>query len=224
MEALVSRARETGILTVVDGAHAPGQIPLDLGALGADFYAGNCHKWVMAPKGAGFLHSQRENQSSLSPLVVSWGGEGSKGRGPSPFLDDHQWQGTRDISAFLSVPEAIRFMAEHDWDTVRRACGSLLDWAREALTEELGLAPVALGPATRPMQMAAFLLPSCPAVEVQRCLYDEHRIEVPVIPWNGASLLRISVQGYTTREDLEALLAALKSVLSLYRMGVKPPA
>lgn len=114
-------------------------------------------------------------------------------------------------------------MAEHDWGTVRQACGSLLGWAREARAEDLGLTPVAASPAPWPLQMAAFLLPACPAAEVQRCLYDEHRIEAPVIRWNGTSLLRISVQGYNAREDLEALLAALKRILPRYRTGVKRP-
>jgi isopenicillin-N epimerase len=218
VEPLVRRARGRGILTVVDGAHAPGQIPLDLGALGADFYAGNCHKWMMAPKGAGFLHARRDRQPLLKPLVVSWGGEGSKGPGPSPFLDDHEWQGTRDIAPFLAVPAAIRFMEEWNWDAVRRRCRSLLGWTRETLGEEMGLVPVG-STSPWPLQMAAFVLPKLPAAQVQRRLYDEHHIEVPVIPWNGRSLLRVSVQGYTTDDDLRALVAALSHVLPYCRRG-----
>lgn len=207
---LVRRAREEGILTVVDGAHAPGQIPLDLEALGADFYAGNCHKWMLAPKGAGFLHARRERQHLLKPLVISWGGEGGKGPGPSPFLDEHQWQGTRDIAAFLAVPAAIRFMEEHDWNVVRARCREFLDGFSERVERELGLQPLSSGPQPWPLQMRAFALPRCDGRALQQRLFDRWRIEVPVISWNGHSLLRVSVQGYTTDEDLDALVRALK--------------
>lgn len=205
---LVGRARERGILTVVDGAHAPGQIPLDLGALGADFYAGNCHKWMMAPKGAGFLYARRERQPLLQPLIVSWGGERSTGPGPSPFLDDHEWQGTRDIAPFLAVPAAIRFLEEHCGDAVRGQCRELLRAFGERAAG-LGLQPVGVGPESESLQMRAFSLPPCDARALQTRLLDRWRIEVPVIPWNGRSLLRVSVQGYTTSQDLEALVQAL---------------
>ena len=100
VEEICRRARQHGILTIVDGAHAPGQIPLDVGAVGADIYVGACHKWLCAPKGAAFLHPRREIQPWLEPLVVSWGWEG-KQPGESPFVDWHEWQGTRDVSAFF---------------------------------------------------------------------------------------------------------------------------
>ena len=209
----VRRARAEGILTVVDGAHAPGQIPLDLERVGADFYAGNCHKWMLAPKGAGFLHARRERQSLLKPLVVSWGGEGNKGPGPSTFLDDHQWQGTRDISPFLAVSAAIRFMEEHDWGAVRGRCRELLDAFSERAEGELGLQPVSSGPKPWSLQMRAFALPRCDGQALQQRLFDRWRIEVPVIPWNGHSLPRVSVQGYNTAHDLDVLTAALTEAL-----------
>ncbi|MDD5564177.1 MAG: aminotransferase class V-fold PLP-dependent enzyme, partial [Thermoanaerobaculaceae bacterium] len=109
---LIGRARERGILTVIDGAHAPGQIPLDLAALGADFYAGNCHKWMNAPKGSAFLYARAGAQPLLEPLVVSWGWRSDR-PGPSRFVDEHEWQGTRDVAAYLAVPAAIEFMREH---------------------------------------------------------------------------------------------------------------
>ncbi len=210
---LVRRAREEGILTVVDGAHAPGQIPLDLEALGADFYAGNCHKWMLAPKGAGFLHARRERQPLLKPLVVSWGGEGGKGPGPSPFLDDHQWQGTRDIAAFLAVPAAIRFMEERDWNVVRARCREFLDGFSERVQKEISLQPLSSGPDPWPLQMRAFALPPCDRRALQHRLFDRWHIEVPVIPWNGRFLLRVSVQGYNTAHDLDVFTAALTEAL-----------
>src|SRR5260221_8929116 len=100
------RAAQQGILTAIDGAHAPGQVDLDLDRLGADFYVGNCHKWLCAPVGAGFLYARPDRQPLLQPLVVSWGWQARK-PGPSPFLDYFEWIGTDDPAAFLSVPAAI---------------------------------------------------------------------------------------------------------------------
>jgi isopenicillin-N epimerase len=238
---LVHRAREAGIWSVIDGAHAPGQIPLDLAALGADFYAGNCHKWLCAPKGAGFLYARRELQPLLEPLVVSWGwnrdtqtSEGFKasevsdtagpgglldlGAGSSRFVEEQEWQGTLDPAAYLSVPAAIQFQAEHDWPQVRQECHELLREARRRI-EEYGRSmlrpyePICPDSPEWYAQMAAFPLPPCDGAELQRRLYDEYRVEVPVIEWNGRQLLRVSVQGYNTRQDVEALLKGLKALL-----------
>jgi isopenicillin-N epimerase len=209
---LIRRAREAGIITVIDGAHAPGQIPLDLEALGADFYSGNCHKWMMTPKGSAFLHARREVQHLLEPLVVSWGWESEKS-GPSQFVDHHEWQGTRDIAAFLAVPAAIKFMEEHDWPEVRRACHELVHYARQAITEVTGLAPITPDSSEWFSQMASFPLPVCDAEPLQRRLHDEFRIEVPVVTWNDRQFVRISAQGYNTRSDVDALLDALRALL-----------
>ena len=131
-------AREQGILTVVDGAHVPGQIHLNLEETGADFYTGNLHKWLCAPKGAGFLYARSEVQGILEPLVVSWGYEAER-PGPSKFVDHHEWWGTRDIAAFLSVPAAIQFQRENDWGKVRVACHVLAVEAESRIREITGL-------------------------------------------------------------------------------------
>jgi isopenicillin-N epimerase len=121
---IIHRAREAGILTIIDGAHVAGQIPLHLDSLGADFYGGNLHKWLCAPKGAGFLYARPEVQHLLKPLVVSWGYE-SEFPSSSNFIDHHEWWGTRDMAAFLSVPKAIEFQKENNWDDVRESCHQL---------------------------------------------------------------------------------------------------
>ncbi len=114
IEEICRRARQNGILTLIDGAHAPGQIPLDLAAVGADFYAGNCHKWMLCPKGAGFLYSRPEVQHLVEPLVVSWAFEPEKASpGGHPMVDYFTWTGTRDPAAFLSIPAAIAFMEKY---------------------------------------------------------------------------------------------------------------
>ena len=219
VQELVHRAREAGLWTVIDGAHAPGQVALDLEALGADFYAGNCHKWLCSPPGSAFLYARREVQHLLEPLVVSWGWEPERTNllnldgAASRFVLENEWQGTRDPAAYLSVPSAIRFQAEHDWPRVRQECHELLREARLRIEELTGLPPICPDSTEWYVQMAAFPLPVCDAAALQRRLWEEHRIEVPVIEWNGRQLVRVSVQGYNTAEDLETLVQALESLL-----------
>ena len=210
---LIARARAAGIITVIDGAHAPGQIPLDLETLGADFYAGNCHKWMMTSKGSAFLYARREVQSLLEPLVVSWGWEADE-PGPSRFIDHHQWQGTNDIAAYLSVPAAIRFMEEHDWPAVRERCHELLRDARRRVGELAGVEPITPDSSDWFAQMAAIPLPACDSERPQSRLYDEFAVEVPIIEWNGRQFVRVSIQGYNTPADVDALVSALRSLLN----------
>ncbi len=216
---LVRRARKAGLWTVVDGAHAPGQIPLDLTALGADFYAGNCHKWLSGPPGSAFLYARREVQHLIEPLVVSWGWEPERTNllsldgAESRFVLENEWQGTRDPAAYLSVPAAIQFQAEHDWPRVRAECHELLREARRRIEELTGLPPICPDSPDWYAQMAAFPLPLCDGAALQRRLYDEYRVEVPIIEWNGRQLVRVSVQGYNSAEDVKALVRALENLL-----------
>lgn len=212
LAAVCRRAREQGILTVVDGAHAPGQIHLDLEEIGADFYTGNLHKWLCAPKGAGFLYARRAVQDLLEPLVVSWGWN-SERLGSSKFIDQHEWWGTRDIAPFLSVPAAIRFQDEHDWDMVRMACHVLAVEVKTQICELTGL-PSQYSDDSWYAQMVAVPLPAETDIVVLKSqLYDGHRIEVPLVKWNGHKLIRVSVQGYNTGEDVSTLILALREFL-----------
>src|SRR5579884_486078 len=158
---LIARARERGIWTVIDGAHAPGQIDVDLHDLGVDFYGGNCHKWLSSPKGAGFLYARRDVQDLLEPLVVSWGYR-PRDPGPSRFLDEQGRPGTMDISVYLSVPAAIRFQQEHDWPRVRARCHELARHARLAIGELFpGLEPICADSPTWYAQLVSVPLPPC---------------------------------------------------------------
>lgn len=208
------RARAMGIITVVDGAHVPGQVPLDIEAIGADFYTGNLHKWLCAPKGAAFLHARREVQHLLEPLVVSWGWEAAAPSG-STFIDHLEMWGTRDLGPMLAVPAAIRFQAEHDWDRVRADCHALLLRARPLIAEAFGAEPCAPESGGWFSQMSSFILPSgVDGFDLHRRLFDEHRVEIPVFAWDERTwLLRISIQGYNTWRDVEALLSAASAVL-----------
>jgi isopenicillin-N epimerase len=193
---LVTRTRETGTLLVVDGAHAPGQIELDLESLGADVYAGNCHKWMLSPKGAAFLYARPEVQPLIEPTIVSW-----DWLDDASFPDRHRWQGTRDTSAYLAVPAAIAFQAEHDWPAVRARCRRLL----AAL--ELPFAPLT----DDFVQMRGFRVDHPDPPELKRRLYDEHRIEVPIVETAAGWVMRVSVQGYNDESDLDALIRAVES-------------
>jgi isopenicillin-N epimerase len=151
---ICARARAAGILTVIDGAHAPGQIPLNLDRLDADFYAGNCHKWMCAPKGAGFLYARPECQPMIRPLVVSWEWDDT-----SDYVRANQWQGTRDVASFLAVPAAIDFMAAHDWDSVRARCHDLASEFRARLADWYGVSPLTPDSSAWFAQMFTLLLP-----------------------------------------------------------------
>jgi isopenicillin-N epimerase len=194
--ALCRRAREADALSIVDGAHAPGQIDLDLEAVGADIYAGNCHKWLCAPKGSAFLFAKPQAQPLIDPLIVSWDWVDG-----AAFHELHRWQGTRDPSAYLAVPAAIDFQDAHDWPAVRARCHELL------AAHDFGLEPLA----DRFVQMRGFRVDHPDPAGLKRRLYDEHRIEVPVFETSHGWVLRVSVQGYNDDDDLRALDDALAS-------------
>ena len=212
VEEICRRARQTGILTLIDGAHGPGQIMLNLPQLGADFYGGNLHKWLCAPKGAGFLFARPEVQHLLKPLVVSWGYESEAPSG-STFVDYYEWWGTRDVSAFLSVPAAIEFQEQNDWGTVRKACHGMLEAVLRGIRKITGL------PSNYPddswyVQVAAAPLPrEVDTLQLKSRLYAEYGVEVPIIDWNQHKLIRVSIQGYNTPRDTDRLLAALAELL-----------
>jgi isopenicillin-N epimerase len=215
VEEICARARQAGILTLVDGAHAPGQISLDLETLEADFYVGSCHKWMFCPKGAGFLYARPEVQHLVEPLVVSWGyhakPESTRG---SQFLDYLGWTGTHDPAATLSVPAALQFMQEQAWDQVRRECHALLYSALQRVSELVQMKPLYPLDSDLYAQMGIAPLPAGTNLAALKTrLYAEHLVEVPLIDWNGRKFMRISVQGYNTQEDLDVLCAGLQFLL-----------
>jgi len=210
IEELVRRARERGIFTVIDGAHAVGQIPVNLDTIGADAYAGNCHKWLCAPKGSAFLHVRKEAQARVAPLVVSWGWR-SWEPGPSKFIDEQEWTGTRDISPWLAVPDAIDYWTTRGFDTRSDECHTLAMQARARLGELTGLPPIA--PESMHAQMVTVPLPQCDFRGLQTRLIDEHRVDVATNRWGGRPHLRVSIAVYNTASDLDVLIGGLKAVL-----------
>jgi len=206
------RAREAGILTVIDGAHAPGQIDLNLDDLGADFYGGNCHKWLCAPKGSGFLFARPEHQGSMDPLIISWGYEADN-PGASRFLDHFERTGTNDPAAYLSVPAAIAFQREHDWPRVRAACHLLAGEARARILALTGLPPLAPDSTEWWQQMCALPLPSLDAQRLKDRLWDDYQVEIPVSSRQNRTLVRVSIQAYNDQEDVNRLVEALAALL-----------
>ena len=211
---LCSRARKAGILTIIDGAHVPGQLSLSLDDLGADIYCGNLHKWLCAPKGSAFLFARPEIQPLIEPLVVSWGWQ-SENPGTSPFIDFHEWAGTRDISAFLAVPEAIRFQQDFQWDKIRSDCHCLASELQQKIIALTGIPPLHPNSPDWFAQMGAALLPDdIDAETLQSRLFLDYRIEVPITKWNNHKLIRFSLQAYNTHEDIIKLEKALFALLS----------
>jgi len=210
---LIARAKAAGIWTMVDGAHAPGQVPIDLHGLSVDFYGGNCHKWLSAPKGAGFLYVRRDLQELVEPLVISWGWR-AHDPGPSRFVDEHERQATRDPAAYLAVPDAIAFQAARDWPSVRAECHELVRMARAGILELSREQPLVDDDPRWFTQMAALPLPlDTDTEELKRRLWDDFRIEIPLTRWRDRPGIRVSVQGYNTRADIERLLEALAKLL-----------
>jgi isopenicillin-N epimerase len=214
VQELCAEARAAGVLTIVDGAHAPGQIELDVPSVGADFYSGNCHKWLCAPKGSGFLYVRPEAQALLEPPIVSWDWPAGD------WADRFRWTGTRDPSAHLAVGAAIDFQAEHDWGAVRERCHALAARAADELCELLRMEPFPAHDAEF-VQMVSLRLPPCDAEALGLALAREHRIEVVAQTWRGQPTLRVSFQGYNDESDLDALLDALPRLDSFRRAAVR---
>lgn len=210
---LCRRAREAGILTVIDGAHAPNQLDLDLGALSADFYIGNCHKWLMAPKGSAFLYTDPAQQTALQPLIISWDFSQLYPE-LTPYLGRLQWWGTRDPAAHLAVINALDFVEAHDWSAVRQRCHPLVtDWLAE-MSQITGYPPLYNQPSDYVQMGVAELPPQANLPAFKRALYDQYRVEIPCLNWQGRHFIRISVQGYNSADDVQRCLDAVRRSLS----------
>ncbi len=208
---LCRRARAAGIISVIDGAHAPAQLELNLQALDADFYIGNCHKWMCAPKGSAFLHAQTRHHAALHATVVSWGDVATEGTptdrdsftGESLLERRLQWQGTRDIAAFLSVPAAIAWQQKQDWNQQRARCHGMAVDLLHRVSSRLGQEPI--GRSTDFGQMVPIPVPHTDAAALRRRLFEQHHIEVPVTQHAGCLFVRVSVQAYNTAAELQLL-------------------
>lgn len=223
LAAIVAELQARGIDCLVDGAHAPGMLPLDVSAIGAAYYTGNLHKWVCAPKGAAFLHVRRDRQAKIHPAVISHGYNAPRPR--SQFLAEFAWTGTSDPTPWLCVPAALREMASMlpgGWPEVQARNRALVCAGRRIVAEALGIAPPApedmLGSlASLPLPPGSPEPPTTPlyAEALQDALLFRHGIEVPVPPWPAPPerLIRLSAQLYNEEADFYALARALRAEL-----------
>jgi isopenicillin-N epimerase len=241
VERIVAGLAERGVETLVDGAHAPGMLPLDLDRLGAAWYTGNLHKWVCAPKGAAFLHARRDRQPGIRPNTISHGAnaviDSDDDTGRSRFRAEFDWQGTLDPTAWLAVPDALRFvggLVDGGWPEVMARNRALTLRARAAMSGALGLAAATPAPDSMLGSMVALPLPTdgplaAPAGgsspldtdPLQRRLLEEHRVEVPIGPWPVPAaessapprrLIRVSSALHNGPDDVDRLVVGLAAI------------
>jgi isopenicillin-N epimerase len=215
LSSIVKEARHRGIETLVDGAHAPGMIPLDLRALGATYYAGNCHKWVCAPKGAAFLYVSAERRASIRPTVISHGANSPRAD-RSRYLLEFDWTGTADPTPYLCIPAALRFvkgLRNGGWSEVMAANRTLALRARDLLCAALNTG----APAPDDMigSMASVPIPDGDAQALQTLLRERYMIEPLVLPFpeQPKRALRVSAQLYNSLQQYEALAGVLPNAL-----------
>ena len=209
---ICDKAQELGLITIVDGAHVPGHIDLNIAKLNPDFYTGTLHKWMLAPKGSSFLYVKKEFQAEIEPLVVSWGYE-SLAPSDNQFLDYHEYQGTNDHSAFLCTPKVIEFLEQNNWTAKSKACKQIVFANYQRFCDLLKTHPLA--PITEEFlgQMASIPVKTSKPAELKDLLYDKYKIQIPVMPLNGNIYLRYSINAYNTQEDLEVLYKALEDII-----------
>jgi len=206
---ILAACADRGVDVLIDGAHAPGMLPLDVGELAPAYYSGNLHKWGCAPKGCAFLWVRPDRQSGIHPLVVSH------------FLDqgmtkEFGWQGTRDFSAWFSIPRAIQYMADIGWEAVIAHNHAMAVWANQFLCARWDVRSISpidgsiLGSmATVPLPPPLDTLTNEEVQKFQQRLHDNRRIEVPIMTWAGRNYVRPCCQIYNVAGDIVRLADAL---------------
>jgi isopenicillin-N epimerase len=219
---LCAEARRRGILTVVDGAHAPAFVPLNLDAIGADYYGSNCHKWLLAPTGSGFLYLGPGAGDRLEPLQVSWGWRTERDKlderdefGSTPRIRRLEFEGTRDPCPWLTVPAALVFQRDLGFERIRGRIAALTAHVRRRLTGALGLPPATPDHPDLCGALTAFRLPAgADAPRLRRGLWERYRIEAPIIERPDGLLVRVSTHFYNTEEEVDRLAQALPDLLA----------
>jgi len=216
---IVGTLQARGIDVLVDGAHAPGMLPLQVDDLGAAYYTGNCHKWLCAPKGAAFLHVRRDRQAQIRPLVISHGANSARSD-TSRFRVEFDWTGTRDPSPWLTIPAAIQALADllpGGWPAIYQRNHQLALEAREILCEALQVEPPC--PASTLGSMAAVILPAdqqpmggAGDSDALHAWLWQRGFDLPIMAWNGQRILRVSCQLYNDRAQYQRLAELLQQL------------
>lgn len=207
---IVALARERGVPVLVDGAHAPGMLDVDIGSLGVDYWTGNLHKWVCSPKGAAILYVAPEHRDTIRPLVTSHGYQ-------QGFRAELSWGGTSDVTAWFAAPAAIDFLSSIGWQRIRDYGAALVRYGQQLACDAIGAAPVVPEKMTAMMSLVPLppgVATTYPAtVELNNRLWHEHRVEAMISTLNGQGLLRLSGHVHNRAEDYERLAEVLPTVL-----------
>ena len=207
-------AKEKDILCIIDGAHAPAHINLDIEEIDPDVYVGACHKWLLCPKGVSFLYVDKKHQNHIDPLIISWGYD-SDDPSHSQFQDYHLWQGTRDISPFLTVPEAIKFREDYNWDVISTECKKNILKARKEIHNIIQSSPLVEDNVDQWLgQMCSFPIDYNDDIKLKNILINNYQIEIPVMKWKDKTLMRISLNGYNTNNDVDKFLTVLQKIIN----------
>jgi isopenicillin-N epimerase len=209
-EEICRRAKAEGIMTIIDGAHVPAHIPLSISEMDPDVYVGACHKWLSAPKGSSFMYVKNSLQENVNPLIISWGSEVDPS--PSPFIYENQYQGTWDPSAFLTVPSAIQFQIDNDWESVKKRCRNLTQETRDRVYDIIKTEPICPNNDEWLGQMSSIIINLENRLEFKWMLLDKYKIEIPIYPWKDKILFRISFNAYNDEKDADRLIEVLEEM------------
>lgn len=209
---ICDKAQQLGLITIVDGAHVPGHIDLNISELNPDFYTGTLHKWMLAPKGSSFLYVKKEFQADIDPLVISWGYE-SLAPSDSQFLDYHEYQGTQDVSQYLCTPKVISFLEENNWKEKSKACRKLVLDNYQRFCDLVGTQPICPISEEFLGQMASIPIRTEKPMDLKELLYSKYKIQIPIMPLNGLIYMRYSINVYNSQEDLEVLYQAITDII-----------
>jgi isopenicillin-N epimerase len=206
---IVDLCREKGILILIDGAHAPGMVDVEIDDLAPDWYVANLHKWVCAPLGTAFVWTNEPWRSSTHPITIShWLDQG--------YTEEFDWQGTKDISSWLTAVDAIKVGEQIGWNTIRQHNHEMAAWMHETLVSAFNVLPLSPIDGSLLGSMATVLLPAGSPQNLQDCialrddLFSQTALEVPIFEFLGKGMLRVSAQLYSKPEDIEMLIGALK--------------
>jgi isopenicillin-N epimerase len=208
---ICERAKELGLITIVDGAHIPGHFPLNLQNIKADFYTGTLHKWLLSPKGCSFLYVNKNFHDRIEPLIISWGYEAERPT-KTKFLEENEIQGTRDFSAFLTAPAILKFFEENNMVARQAACRKTILEQYPIFCELLGTKPICKLSDEFLGQMCSIPITTKNPLQLKETLINDHKIEIPVMQLGDQIYLRISFQVYNTMDDLEYLKQTVKKL------------
>jgi isopenicillin-N epimerase len=210
-EELCRQARQRGVAVCIDGPHAVSMLPLSLSALDCDYYLASCHKWLSAPIGSGFIYVHPRAQATFHPAVLSWGRLPDEAE--SRWNYELEWSGTHDPAPILSIPAAIDFLDKIGLQSFREYTRALAQYARQKIGELTGLEPLTPDSPDWYGSMISLFLPDGEVMPLQQQLWERYRIESLIIAWQGRRLLRVSCHVYTSEEDIDRLVNALREVL-----------